>query len=196
MKLIIILIIPIILSFQTFTDNPVERLGVSGPLEFSKTSFNLAWTDKPRSNYYIQEYLPGGENFDSFSQMITIHLFLTNMDIKDAVQQKINELTNRKKTDEICNYAVNKSPDGNELMVDFLLSESKSGKMSIVEFNIYRYRQIDIGRNEKAIMVFAYTKRSYENEITTFLETLKGDRLNYLNEMSAVTVPEVIINGN
>jgi len=53
-------------SISVDHDVVIERIGVKGPLEFNKTIFNLAWTDKPRDNYYIQEYLPKGETLEKF----------------------------------------------------------------------------------------------------------------------------------
>ena len=183
----------LLFSFTTISDNPVDRLGVKGPLEFNKINFKLAWTDKPNDIYYIQEYLPDGEKLESFSQMLTIHLFDTDIKTKDAVGQKVKELTERKKTDAVCNYQVTESPDGKEFIVDFLLGESKDDKMTIVEFNVYRYKQIEISKKKKAIIVYAYSKRSYGDNITNFFKTLKADRTNYLNQMISADIPTVII---
>ena len=193
MKLSLIFISAICLSFTRIMDAPIDRLGVEGPLEFNKTSFKLAWTDNPKDNYYIQEYLPDGEKPESFNQMLTIHLFNTDIKTKDAVQQKVKELTERKKTDAICNYQITESPDGKEFMVDFLLGESKNDKMTTVEFNVYHYKQIEIGKKKKAIIVFAYSKRSYGDDITKFFNTLKNDRTDYLNAMISSDFPTVKI---
>jgi len=163
--------------------NPVERLGVKENLEFDKTTFKLSWTAKPKDNYLIQEYLPEGETSAYFKQMLTIHLFITDIKTKDAVSQKVNELIARKKTDSTYNYQVTESPDGKEFLVDFLLGESKNNEMTIVEFNVYRYKQIQISKKQKAIIVFAYSKRSYGDDITEFFKTLGDDRGKYLNEM-------------
>jgi hypothetical protein len=193
MKTILIALSTLLFSFTTFTDNPVDRLGVKGPLEFNKINFKLAWTDKPSDIYYIQEYLPDGEKLENFNQMLTIHLFDTDTKTKDAVGQKIKELTERKKTDAVCNYQVTESPDGKEFIVDFLLGESKDDKMTIVEFNVYRYKQIEISKKKKAIIVYAYSKRSYGDDITNFFKTLKTDRTNYLNQMISADIPNVTI---
>lgn len=192
MKTILIALSILLFSFTT-SDNPVDRLGVKGPLEFNKINFKLAWTDKPNDIYYIQEYLPNGEKLESFTQMLTIHLFDTGIKTKDAVGQKVKELIERKKTDAVCNYQVSESPDGKEFIVDFLLGESKDDKMTIVEFNVYRYKQIEISKKKKAIIVFAYSKRSYGDDITNFFKTLKTDRTNYLNQMISADIPTVII---
>lgn len=193
MKTMLIVLSILLSSFTTITDKPIDRLGVKGPLEFNNINFKLAWTDKPNDIYYIQEYLPDGEKPERFNQMLTIHLFDTEIKIKDAVGQKIKELTERKKTDAVCNYQVIESPDGNEFIVDFLLGESKDDQMTIVEFNVYRYKQIEISKKRKAIIVYAYSKRSYGDDITNFFKTLKDDRTNYLNQMISADIPIVKI---
>ena len=180
-------------SFTIESDKPVDRIGVTGPLKFSKTSFNLAWADKPNDKYYIQEYLPKGEKLESFNQMLTIHLFDIDIKTKDAVNQKINELTEKKKIDPTCNYQLIESPDGKEFIVTFFLGESKNDKMTIVEFNIYRYKQIEIAKKKKAIIVYTYSKRGYGADITAFFDTLKTERINYLNEMISVEIPKIRI---
>lgn len=183
----------IFFSSNTIDNTPIDRLGVKGPLEFNKTNFNLAWTDRPNDNYYIQEYLPIGEKTDRFNQMLTIHLFDTDINVEEAVEQKVKELNARKITDPICNFQITESPDGKEIIVDFLLGESKDDKMIIVEFNVYHYKRIEVAKNKKALVVYAYSKRSYADDITSFLKTLKYDRANYLNQMISIGIPALSI---
>ena len=114
-----------LMSFTKLNQETVDRIGVKGPLAFKKTTFNLAWTSKPSGTYYIQEYLPAGENADHFSQMLSIFLLTADVQTQDAVQEKIAELNERKKTDLTCNYKVNQSPDRKEYMVDFVLVKVK-----------------------------------------------------------------------
>jgi len=191
MRVILIAISTILFSFTTISDNTTDRLGVKGPLEFSKTKYHLAWTNKPNENYYVQEYLPEKEKVEHFNQMLTIHLFITDLTAKDAVLQKVKELDERRKTDKVCKYTVNESPDSKEFMTDFLLSESKDDKVIILEFNIYRYKQIEISNNKKAIVVYAYSKRSYGDDIPAFFRTIKQDRISYLNEMISTAIPVI-----
>jgi hypothetical protein len=178
------------MSFMSIPANPVDRIGVTGPLQFNKTSFGLSWSDQPNQTYYIQEYLPKGETSARFNQMLTIHLFDKNVKVEAAVQQKIGELNERKKTDIACNYQVTKSPDGKEYLVDFILSESQKNEMTIAEFNIYRYKEVTIG-SKKGIMVYAYSKRSYGAQITPFLKGLKAERSKFMNEMAVTKLPAV-----
>lgn len=172
-------------------DNVEDYLNVSGPLKFNETEFHLKWSDQPNETYHIQEYLPKGETLERFNQMLTIHLFTTDISVKDAVRQKMAELNTRKETDPVCNYQVTESPDGSEFIVDFLLGESENDQMTIVEFNIYHYRQIDIDKKNKGIAVYAYSKRSYGADITDFFSTLKEDRNAHLNEMITSSKPEI-----
>ena len=179
------------MSFTTFNNEPVDRIGVKGPLTFNQISFTLAWTDKPNDTYFIQEYLPKDEKVESFNQMLTLHLFDKDIKLKNAVNQKVQELENRKKTDPVCNYQVTEGPGGKEFMVDFLLGESKGDKMTIIEFNIYHYKQVDLSDKKKGILVYAYSKRAYGDDITPFLKTLRKDRTNLLNVMIGSEMPTV-----
>lgn len=174
------------------TGDVVDRIGVKGPLTFNESSYHLAWSDHPKEKYYIQEYLPAGETLPRFNQMLTIHLFDTPVKPKNAVNQKVTELTERKKTDAVCNYAVMESPDGKDFLVDFLLSESKDGQMTVIEFNAYKYKQIEIG-DRKALLVFAYSKRAYSGEIESFLKGLKEERMKLLETMIRAEPPAVTL---
>lgn len=192
-KTFLFLVSLLFLSFIPAKEDPRDRLNVKGPLSFGKTSFNLAWTDHPKDSYYIQEYLPSGEKLANFSQMLTIHLFATDIEPKDAVAQKIKELTKRKEMDALCNYQVNESPDGKEFILDFLVSESKDNKMTITEFNVFRYKQINVEGAKKAIIVYAYSKRAYANDITPFLKSLAKERAECLNSMISSEIPDIRI---
>ena len=180
------------LSFFTFFNDPVYRLGIKGPLSFNKTSLELVWTDKPNNNYYVQEYIPKDELIEKFNQMLTIHLFTNQVTAEIAVRQKVNWLIDRKKTDTICNYQISESPDGKEFILDFLVGESKEGKMTITEFNVYRYKQIMMD-GKSTLLVSAYSKRSYGDSIIPFLKTLNTNRVAYLNEMITFSLPSIKI---
>jgi hypothetical protein len=181
-----------LVSFTTI-NNPKNRIGVSGPLKFNKTSYLLAWSDQPTDTYYIQEYLPQGETLEKFNQMMTIHLFNTDLKIKDAVEQKIEELKKRQQTDAVCNYMISENNSSKETIVDFIVSESKDDKLTILEFNIYRYKQIEISKKEKAILVYTYSKRAYGDDITPFFETLGDERTKLLKEMMTTTIPSITL---
>lgn len=171
-----------------------ERLSIQGPLQFNKTDFYLTWSDKQNDTYYIQEYLPKGENVIHFNHLLTINLFHREIPIADAVRQKVSELAERKKTDPTCNFVVNQSNDGKEFLVDFIIGQGNGDQSSIVEFNIYHYRQIEISGKKKALVVYAYSERSYGDQIAGFLTRLRTDRIALLNAMSKTVIPSIKIN--
>lgn len=86
-----------------------------------------------------------------------------------------------------------KSPDGKESILDCLLSSGNNDKIDIVEFIIYRYKQIDLKNNKKALLIYAYSKRSYDDKITSFLENLKNERTDLLNVMTSKELPKIAI---
>lgn len=196
MKSIIILVSALLLSFTTSSDNVIDRLGVKGPVIYNKTKFNLAWSAKPSKTYYVQEYLPDSQKYESFHQMFTINLFDIDIKLTDAVQQKVKELEARKKTDPSCTFTVTKSPNGNEYMVDFLVSERKNGKMIIAEFNVYRYIKIDLSKGKQAILVMAYSKRAYGKETRNFIMNIALSRLKYMQKMTEVPIPKITLSAS
>lgn len=184
----------LLLSAFTRPAAPVERLGIKGPLSFQNASYTLAWTDKPSEGLYIQEYLPAGETAARFTRMITVNVLAKDVAPEDAVRQKTAELEGRKKTDAVCHYAVSKSPDGKEYIVDFLLGQGE-GAAAVVEFNLYRYKRIEVGGN-RALLLYAFTKRGYGSATTNFLTELKKERPTLLNAMAAVPLPAIKFTGN
>ena len=181
-----------LLSFTNSTD-PVDRIGVKEPLKFNDLSFALSWSDHPKDYYYIQEYLPQNETSEHFNQMLTLHVFDKDVTAEAAMNQKVKELEIRKKTDKLCNYQVIESPDGKEFVVDFLLSQSIGDKLSVIEFNAYRYKKVSVGNNKTGILVYAYTKRSYGDDTTGFLQKLGDDRAKMLVAMQTIVLPEILI---
>lgn len=193
MKNALCLLAILLMSFSTVREEPTERIGVKGPLEFNETNFTLAWSAHPNENYYVQEYLPKNETAEHFNEMITIHVFVMDVAVDDAVNQKINELTKRKETDKVCNFSVMKSPDGKESILDCLLSSGSNDKVDIVEFIIYRYKQVELKNNKKALLIYSYSKRRYDDKIAQFLGNLKKERTALLNVMTVEKLPEISI---
>jgi hypothetical protein len=186
----------ILCTSYTLHIGPVDQIGVPGPLTFNKTSFSLAWVSHPNANYYIQEYLPAGESTSHFTQMLSLYFLSTELSIEDAVRQKVAELEKRKSTDATCNYEVHEEPEKKELMLDFVLGESKNGNMTIAEFNVYRYKAVDLGNGSKGIVLYAYSKRAEGDGIRTFYKSLSQQRVKSLTEMSAVELPKVRLRNN
>lgn len=172
---------------------PVDRIGIAGPLVFNETVFNLAWTAHPDETYYAQEYLPEGENVETFDQMLAVHVFLRDISPKDAVEQKAKELKKRGKKDPVCKYAIWNSPDKMEFIIDFMVGESENNISTLVEFDIYRYRQIHLDNGKKALMILMYCKRGYRPNIRPFFKWLANTRMGLTDEMTMMEIPVATI---
>ena len=158
MKKYLLVYLATLMSFTKPNQELIDRIGVKGPLTFNNTTFKFTWSQQ-NNNYYIQEYLPDGENADHFNQMLSIFLLAENIKTKDAVLQKISELKTRKKTDPTRNYILNQSSDGKEYMIDFVLGESKNDKMEVEEFNSIVTRKLTQPITKR---VFLYTQMPKE----------------------------------
>lgn len=180
-------------SLSFAQSDPIDRIGLKGPITFNKTPYLLAWSQKPNANYFVQEYLPKGESVDHFNQLITVNVFVTDISVASAIQQKTQELTKRKETDKVCNFSVINSPEGGESIIDCLLSTGSADKLDVVEFIIYKYKQIELDNNKKALLVYSYSKRGYGDAITPFLTNLGKFRRDLLNVMISEEMPEIKI---
>jgi hypothetical protein len=128
MKKVIYFTSLLLIIFSTAKSQTIERIGLKGPIEFNKTEFKLAWSQKPNANYYVQEYLPKNETVERFNELITVNVFVLDVTVEKAIQQKVNELTKRKEIDKVCNFSVINSPDGTESILDCLLSSGNDEK--------------------------------------------------------------------
>jgi hypothetical protein len=179
------------LSSFAIIDPPKDYLSVKGPLNFNNTEFELAWSSNPNEVLYIQEYLPIGESLEMFNQMLTIQLFRNNITVSEAVDGLVKQLEERKKTDSTCRYKLIESPDKKEFIIDFIMGESENDTMTLVEFNIFHYREVDLEKKTKGVATYAYAQRSYGADITEFLNSLKDKRVVLLNEMIGANKPQI-----
>ena len=184
-------LLPLLLCSFMGDGDATDRIGVKGPLNFNKQEYYLAWTATPSRSYVVQEYLPKGDSIDHFNKMLAIHFFITDMSVTEAVQDKIESLKKMQEKDPVCKYAIMESPDKSEFMVDFIVSVSKDNKVSIVEFNAWRYKRVDMGPGKKGVLVYAYSERSYGDAITAFMTNLKTTRNALLNEMIQAKIPVI-----
>lgn len=78
-------------------------------------------------------------------------------------------------------------------MIDFLLGESEGGATTVVEFNVYRYKRVQVAKKKEGLLVYAYSKRAYMEDVTEFMQGLKEARTTYLNQVIEADMPEIKI---
>ena len=173
MKAVISIIISLLsclgLSAQTVT----EYFNVGNPIKYCGTKYSLVWSAQPQDDYFVQEYLPKGESLDHFNQMFTVSVIFWDRTPLEAVQAKISELEERKKTDPITNYMVAEN-DG-EYILEFIVGDSSDGKMNTVEVDVHYYKQMTINGKNASVLSF-YSRRAYGDDILPFIKSIPEKR--------------------
>ncbi|MEO7765788.1 MAG: hypothetical protein ABIS01_00125 [Ferruginibacter sp.] len=189
----IILLVLCSFKFNNEGEKARDYLSVPGPVEYNKVKYGLSWSAHPADNYYKQEYLPANENPETYRSMLMIEAVTSQVTLEDAVNAKINELQQRKNSDALTNYQLTKSSNGDEYLLDFIMSEAAGKQTAIVEWNVYRYINLKSKSASRGVMLFGYSKRSYGKQANSFLSMLKKERLGEIKNMGGFTIPMVKI---
>lgn len=174
-------------------DGNKDNIGVPGPLTYNGTVFNLVKSHTDSINYYEQYYIPEGEKLDSFRQMMSIFVYDSAYDPNNAANNQVLKLEERKKTDAMCNYQKILNNEKKEYMVDFTTGETSGEYLLAMQFTIYRYKKISLGKKRPGLVVYGYSSQRYLDSITTYMKTLGTERISRLNEMGAVLIPEITL---
>ena len=174
--------------------NKNEYYNIVLPIKFDNKQYYLSDSYHPQDNYYKQEYIQKGESADKFSTMIIIDILIGNQSAKEMAMQKVAEIEKIKKMNPVVRYELYENPKIDEYMLDFLLSVSEGDRISIVEWNVYRYTPYTDKSGKKGIMLFAYSWRGYGNDVTSFFNSLKKERTNYVNMISGYQLPVIQLN--
>jgi hypothetical protein len=193
MKQILLLFIVSLLvsSFTPEKDNAKDYLNIPGPIKFNETDFSLAWSSNPTPTYFKQEYIPAGEVVERYNQMILMEVVYGDLTVEDAVKAQVNVIQQRKKTDQVAQYQIIENPNTGEIILDFLMSAGTKKKLDIVEWNAYRYKAFEDEKGRKGILLFAISRRGYNENIAPFLKGLKDERINMINLLGAYEMPVV-----
>lgn len=162
----------------------VQYFDAGNPITYCGEKFHLAWSTRPYDFYILQEYLPEGETLDNYTQMFTVSVIFYGdapYNSAKAIDMKIAELTERKKTDKICNWVVAEN-DG-EKILDFIVSDGKDGRLDCVEADIHYYRDLVIGGRKASVLLF-YSRRAYGDDILPFIESIPSQREKWYQGMT------------
>lgn len=188
----LITLLVILTSFKSAVhDEVVNYYNMPTVISFDKTEFTLSWSSHPNDTYYKQEYLPKGDVADRFNDMLLIDFIITDLPAKDAVRAQINTIYERKKTDAVCNFEVVKSQDGNEYILNFIMSEGNSDTLSLVEWSAYDYKPYTDKAGHKGILLVGISHRAYGDNITPFLRSLKKYKDEQVRKLTVYPTPEI-----
>ncbi len=169
MKKVILVLVFLWMGKWSYAQTVKEFFVADNPIIFDNTQFYLGWSANPKKGYFLHEYFPKGETPEHFNKMFTVNIVETRITAKNAAVAKVNELTKRKETDDICNYKVYEN--GDEYIVDFLVSDMANGQLTTVEWNIHYYKDIEIGGKHYSQLVF-FSQRAYGDDIIPFIQSL------------------------
>ena len=181
MKAIIILITSMLCCLGVSAQTVTEYFDVGNPIKYCGTKYSLVWSARPQENYYVQEYLPKGESLEHYNQMFTVIVIFGDITALEAVQAKIAELEQRKKTDPVTNYLV--AENNGEYILEFIVGDSSDGKMNIVEVDVHYYKQMTINGRNASVLSF-YSGRAYGDDIMQFIQSIPQKRNAWYEGMS------------
>ena len=170
-------------------------LGVQGPIVFEKTSFNISWSSHPSPNYYKHEYLAKGQKPNQYKEMFMIE-FLADESAspKNLAMDKIARTNELKKTDPYAfAESLKEDKNGNDVIIDFILSDAKDKKVNIVEWNTYRYIKTTTKDGKKGLLLLAISRRGYGKSIPTFLSSIKSGKNTTVAALAKYKIPEITL---
>lgn len=187
MKRLLLFTVCALLARGVCAQEPVAYFDVGDPIRFGGERFRLGWSAHPDDTFYLQEYFPKGERPESYRQMYTVSLRFCDRTPAEAVAAKIAELDARHDSgDKLCRHQV--FENGDERMLDFLVSAGANGTLSVVEWDLHRYRQVEIDGRPALLLLF-YSHRAYGDDILPFLRRLSEMRFERLEELGAQQLP-------
>jgi hypothetical protein len=168
----------------------VDHLGLPGPIQFGGKAFSLAWSSKPRADYIKQEYLPAGQQPQSYRQMLLVERVAGSLKVMDAVRVQAQMLQNRKATDPLVNMGLIQNQASGEALLDFIVSSKDPAGNLVIEWNAYRYAPAPAGR--PGVMLFGASHRAYGAEnAEAFLTQLKTLRPAQISALTKAPLPKL-----
>jgi hypothetical protein len=180
------------LPYDVRRDTIKDYLHIPGPIEFDGASYRLAWTAHPTNNFYKQEYVPKRSKVENYHKMVFVDVAVDTANLWNVVREKLVQLELRKRKDSVVNYKLFQNTDSTEYMLDFVISEGEP-LLTVVEWNIYRYKTFVDSSGHKGYMLFANSLRAYGDEIIGFFADLSATRKRILPMLIKYELPVVNI---
>lgn len=174
----------VLASGPSAAQQPMDKLGVPGPVAFNGKEFSLAWMSNPSPTYIKQEYLPDGQDVKSYGEMFIIEAVTSGSSPASAAGAQVEALKKRKGSDPVVNYEIIQHPSSGDILLDFLISDASSGQI-IVEWNAYRYTK----QGKDGVALYAISTRGYGDGAKPFLANLKTSRPAAIKALADMTLP-------
>lgn len=164
-------------------------LSFPNPIEYDGTEFYIIQSKQRSKTLFQEQYIPKDENLRDFNQLIDFSFFNKEIEIELAVRQKVESVQQREKKDKFAKVNVTESPDGKEFIVDYFISEAPENGDSYIEYNIYRFKNMENG-GQKSFLIMSYAKRMY-GDLKSAAKALAKQRDHLMATMIEYKIPEI-----
>lgn len=167
-----------------------DYLDVPGPIALDGTDYNLAWSSQPSPGYTKQEYLPLGQDPESYESMVMVEFLAADLAPLEMAQAQVEMLNARRATDPLVNMALIENEQTGEVLLDFIVSSKDAAGEYIVEWNAYRYANVENNEGETGGLLFAISHRAYGNaDSEAFLSALRDFKATQIEELAKAPLP-------
>lgn len=169
----------------------IDRLNIPGPLTFRENEYFLTWSKQNSPTWAQQQYLLRDDDFKNYKELINISYFDKEIDMEMAAKQKVDyvEKLKEKNQDKYAFVGVTESPDGKEMIVDYLITVSPKEGESYAEYNIDRFKSFD-ANGKKSFLIFSYSKR-LAGDLKYASRSLSKERSKLMEAVITTAVPPV-----
>ena len=178
-------------SFSNAQENETSILSFPNPIEYDGTEFYLTQSKQRSKTLFQEQYIPKDENLRDFTQLLDFSFFNKEIEIELAVRQKVESVQQREKKDKFAKVNVTESPDGKEFIVDYFISEAPENGDSYIEYNIYRFKNMENG-GQKSFLIMSYAKRMY-GDLKSATKALAKQRDHLMTTMIEYKIPKIKI---
>ena len=169
----------------------IDRLNIAGPLTFNDNEFILAWSKQNSPTWAQQQYILRDDDFNNYKELINLSYFDKEIDMDTAVKQKVEYVEKRKERtqDKYSFVSVTESPDGKEIVVDYLVTVVPKEGEPYAEYNIDRFKNFDAG-GKKSFLIFSYSKR-LAGDLKYASKSLSKERSKLMEAIITMAIPPV-----
>lgn len=179
---------------ENTTTSPMEvidRLGIPGPLTFNGNEYLLVWSKQNSATWAQQQYIMRDDDLANYKELINISYFDKEIEMEKAIGQKMDFVEKRKSStqDKYSFVNVTESPDGKEIVVDYLTTEVPKEGEPYAEYNMDRFKSFDVG-GKKSFVIFTYSKR-LAGDLKYAVRSLNKERSKLMEAIITTPIPPV-----
>lgn len=167
----------------------IERLNIPGPLTFNENEFLLAFSKQNSATWAQQQYIMRDDVLSNYKELINISYFDKEIDMETAIKQKVEFVDKRRSKDKYSFVNVTESPDGKEIIVDYLTTETPKEGEPYAEYNLDRFKNFDVN-GKKSFIIFSYSKR-LEGDLKYAAKSLSKERNRLMEAAITTAIPPV-----